>query len=237
MRAPDLEDRVKALGDPMRAKSLKRFFKTAEGEYGYGDVFAGLRVPEIRKLANEYRALPLPEATTLLRSPIHEARLLALFILVGAYAQGDVSLRERIYRLYLGNTRFINNWDLVDASAEHIAGAHLRECSRAPLCDLAASSLLWDRRISIMATFHYIKRGEFDETLRIAELLLDDTQDLIHKAAGWMLREIGKRDLDAEEAFLKAHYRTMPRTMLRYAIERFPERRRQQYLQGEVQGG
>ena len=234
LRASDICTRLQMLGDKEQARVLQRFFKTGLGEYGQGDVFVGLRVPEIRKLAREYRALPLPEITRLLQSPLHEARMLALFILVRAYAQGDVSVQERIFDLYLRSTRFINNWDLVDASAEHIVGAHLRYRSRSPLYNLAVSNLLWERRISIMATFLYIKRGEVAETLRIAELLLRDPADLIHKAVGWMLREIGKRDRPAEEDFLKKNYKIMPRTMLRYAIERFPETLRKQYLRGEL---
>jgi 3-methyladenine DNA glycosylase AlkD len=225
---------LQALGSRERAQVAQRFFKTAPGEYGAGDLFAGLSVPQVRKLAREYEAISLPETIELLRSPIHEARLLALLILVRAYATGDASLREQIYHLYLSNTRFINNWDLVDTSAEHIAGAHLSNLSRSPLHSLAVSGLIWDRRISIMATFHYIKRGEFTETLNIAKLLLRDREELIRKAVGWMLREIGKRDRFTEELYLKAHYREMPRTMLRYAIERFPERLRQQYLRGEI---
>ena len=213
---------------------MQRFFKTAPGEYGEGDVFVGLRVPEIRKLAKEYQTLPFSEMIQLLQSSIHEARLLALLILVRVYKQGDAALQEQIYNLYLQNTRFINNWDLVDASAEHIVGSHLRYRSKSPLHALAQSKLLWDRRISIMATFHYIKRGEFSETLHIAKRLLRDPEDLIHKAVGWMLREIGKRDHLAEEEFLETHYKAMPRTMLRYAIEKFPEKLRQQYLRGEV---
>ena len=222
------------LGDGERAWVLQRFFKTGQGEYGEGDTFVGLRVPEIRKLAKEYQALPFSEIIKLLRSSLHEARLLALLILVRAYTRGDAFLQERIFKLYLQNTRFINNWDLVDGSAEYIVGSHLRYRSRSPLHALAISKLLWDRRISIMATFHYIKRGEFAETLRIAELLLRDPEDLIHKAVGWMLREIGKRDRLIEEELLKVHYKTMPRTMLRYAIEKFPEKLRQRYLRGEM---
>jgi 3-methyladenine DNA glycosylase AlkD len=213
---------------------VQRFFKTAPGQYGEGDVFVGLRVPEIRKLAKEYRTLPLSEILKLLQSPIHEARLLALLILVSAYGQGDAFLQERIYDLYLGNTHYINNWDLVDASAEHIVGAHLRYRDKSPLRILAESSLLWDRRIAVMATFHYIKHCEFAETLNIAKLLLCDREDLIHKAVGWMLREIGNRDLLIEEGFLKIHYKAMPRTMLRYSIEKFPEALRLQYLRGEI---
>jgi 3-methyladenine DNA glycosylase AlkD len=234
LRASDICSRLQALGDNERAKALQRFFKTAKGEYGEGDIFVGLRVPDIRKLAKEYQSLPFAEIRRLLRSSIHEARLLALLILVRAYAQGDASLQKQIFHLYLQNTRFINSWDLVDASAEYIAGSHLRYRSRAPLHVLAVSDLLWDRRISIMATFHYIKCGEFAETLRIGELLLRDPEDLIHKAVGWMLREIGKRDRFIEEEFLKVHYKIMPRTMLRYAIEKFPEKLRQQYLRGEI---
>ena len=234
MTASDIVDRLKTMGDPERARVSQRFFKTAPGEYGAGDVFVGLTVPELRKLAKEFQALPLSEVTRLLHSPLHEARLLALFILVRAYARGDEVRRERMYTLYLQNTRFINNWDLVDASAEHIAGAYLKDRDRAALRSLAVSGLLWERRISVMATFHFIKRGEFAETLRIAEQLLRDPEDLIHKAVGWMLREVGKRDLATEEAFLKRHYRCMPRTMLRYAIEKFPEAVRQGYLRGTV---
>ncbi|MGV8078897.1 MAG: DNA alkylation repair protein [Syntrophales bacterium] len=236
MKAADIQRRLQALGNPERVRILQRFFKTAPGEYGEGDVFIGLYVPEIRKLAREYGDLPLPEAVDLLHSSIHEARLLALLILVDAYARGDAATRERIYRLYLEHSRFINNWDLVDASAGQIVGRHLLERSRAPLYTLAASGLLWDRRIAVLATFHFIKQGEFAETLRIAERLLRDREDLIHKAVGWMLREIGKRDRAAEEAFLKLHCRIMPRTMLRYAVEKFPEELRQRYLSGEPPG-
>ncbi|MEI7671385.1 MAG: DNA alkylation repair protein [Deltaproteobacteria bacterium] len=233
-KSSDICIRLQALGDRERATTLQKYFKTARGEYGEGDVFVGLRVPEIRKLAKEYQALPFAEIIQLLHNPIHEARLLALIVLVRAYAHGNTALQEKIYNLYLQNTQFINNWDLVDASAAYIVGPHLRDRSRSPLHTLAASSQLWDRRISIMATFHYIKFGEFIEPLHIAERLLRDPEDLIHKAVGWMLREIGKRNLSTEEAFLKVHYKFMPRTMLRYAIEKFPEKLRRQYLRGEI---
>jgi 3-methyladenine DNA glycosylase AlkD len=234
VKASEICSKLQLLGDSQRALALQRFFKTAPGEYGEGDVFVGLTVPEIRKLSKEYHALPLSELIQLLQSSLHEARLLALLIMVRVYIKGDASLQEKIYHLYMKNTRFINNWDLVDASAEHIAGAYLRDRSRSPLHNLAESSLLWDRRISIMATFHYIKREEFTETLHIAKLLLRDREDLIHKAVGWMLREIGKRNQLSEEKYLAAHYKTMPRTMLRYAIEKFPKKLRQQYLRGEI---
>jgi 3-methyladenine DNA glycosylase AlkD len=234
LKASDICNKLRELGDSQRALIAQRFFKTAPGQYGEGDVFVGLTVPEIRKLAKEYQALPLSETRKLLQSSLHEARLLALLILIRAYTQGDDSQQEQIYQLYLKNTRSINNWDLVDASAEHIVGAHLRYRSKAPLYALAGSKLLWDRRISIIATFHYIKRGEFAETLHIAELLLRDREDLIQKAVGWMLRETGKRDQVIAKNFLQAHYRTMPRTMLRYVIEKFPEKLRRQYLRGEI---
>jgi 3-methyladenine DNA glycosylase AlkD len=234
LKARDILDRLEVLGDPEKARVAQRFFKTGPGEYGEGDVFVGLRAPEVRRLAREYGSISIHEAAGLLQSPIHEARLLALFILIRLYSRGDEELRARIFDLYLDNTRFINNWDLVDASAEHIVGAHLRHRSRSRIHALAVSVLLWERRIAIMATFHYIKHGEFEETIRVAEQLLHDREDLIHKAVGWMLREIGKRDMPTEETFLGAHYRTMPRTMLRYAIERFPEKLRQRYLLGEI---
>jgi 3-methyladenine DNA glycosylase AlkD len=188
----------------------------------------------LRKLAREYGSLPLPETVSLLRSEIHEARLLALLMLVSAYGRANAAEQEEIFRLYLENTRFINNWDLVDSSAPYIVGPHLSGRSREALRALAESSLLWERRIAVLATFCYIKEGDFSESLHIAGALLRDPEDLIHKAIGWMLREIGRKDQAAEEGFLKKHYRDMPRTMLRYAIERFPEDLRRQYLKGEV---
>jgi len=231
-KAQEIHVRLERLGDQERAQVHRRFFKTGPGEYGEGDVFLGIRVPETRKLAREFESLPLPETIKLLQSSHHEARLLALFILIRTYGRGDVALQEQIYHLYLQNTRFINSWDLVDASAVHIVGPWLQHRSKTPLHTLAASELVWERRIAIMSTFHYIKKGEFDSTIQIAELLLADEHDLIHKATGWMLREIGKRNLVVEESFLKAHYRRMPRTMLRYAVEKFQEDLRQQYLRG-----
>ena len=230
--ALEIVERLQTMGDPERARVSRSFFKTGPGQYGEGDVFAGLTVPQVRALAKEVHPLPHSEVIRLLHSPLHEARLLALFLLIKAYDTGDETARERIFTQYLENTRYINNWDLVDCSAEHIVGAHLRSRDRSLLDTLAVSDLLWERRISILATFHFIKRGEFSETLRIAERLLGDREDLMHKAVGWMLREVGKRDLAAEEAFLKKHCRLMPRTMLRYAIERFPEELRQRYLRG-----
>jgi 3-methyladenine DNA glycosylase AlkD len=234
MVSNELQKRLKALGDPRVAEASRRFFKTGPGEYGEGDRFRGIRVPVLRSLAKEFQAVTVPDAGRLLGSAFHEDRLLALLILVRLYTRGDETLREEIYRLYLKNARCINNWDLVDSSAEHIVGAFLWDRSRAPLGRLARSSDLWERRIAVMATFHFIKRGEFGETLAVAQVLLSDREDLIHKAVGWMLREVGKRDPEAEEEFLKEHHKRMPRVMLRYAIERFPEEKRRRYLKGEV---
>lgn len=220
------------LADAAIAAHSARFFKTGPGEYGEGDRFRGIRVPALRVLARNFRTLPLGEVLELLRSPWHEDRLLALLILVERYRSGGEDEREAIYAAYLDSTAHINNWDLVDCSAEHIVGAHLKRRGRTPLDRLSGSTSLWERRIAIMATFHFIKAGEFAPTLALAERLLADREDLIHKAVGWMLREIGKRDAAALDAFLVARQRTMPRTMLRYAIERLPEARRRQFLTG-----
>jgi len=216
------------------AMVLRRFFKTGPEEYGEGDRFIGVRVPATRRIAQKYRNLPLADTLALLRSSVHEERLLALIILKRKYQEGGQDERAEIYGIYLDHTRYINNWDLVDASAEHIVGAYLKNRSREPLHALAHSESIWERRIAIMSTFHFIKNNEFDETISIVEILVYDSEDLIHKAVGWMLREVGKRDRDKEEFFLKKHYRSMPRTMLRYAIEKFPENLRQQYLKGDI---
>lgn len=225
---------LRACGSVKRAEASAWFFKTEPGEYGEGDRFLGVCAPDLRRTAKEFQDLPLVETSKLLGSPWHEARALALLVWVKIYERGDEATRRAIYEGYLANTRCINGWDLVDCSAEHVVGAHLESRSRAPLRKLARSKSLWERRIAILSTFRYIKHGEFDETLRIAKLLLHDREDLIHKAVGWMLREVGKRGgLAEEEAFLKKHCRTMPRTMLRYAIERFPEALRRAYMKGE----
>lgn len=232
-----IEKELHRLGDPEIAQFLTRFFKTGPGEYGEGDRFLGIRVPILRKLAKRHASLELPGCRALLISPYHEARLLALLLLVQAYARGSEEQRNAIYRLYLDHTTCVNNWDLVDSSAEHIVGRHLEKREKTVLYDLARSPSVWERRIAIMATFRYVKAGSFDETLRIADMLLLDAHDLIHKAAGWMLREIGKRDQPVAEAFLRPRYRRMPRTMLRYAIERYPDALRRRYLRGEVEPG
>jgi 3-methyladenine DNA glycosylase AlkD len=228
-----IQKELAKLADPQTALFSQRYFKTGPGEYAAGDLFRGIRVPVLRRLSKEYQSITLPEAEQLLMSSFHEDRLLALLLLVRLYYKGNEVTRSKIYDIYLKNTRFINNWDLVDLSAEHIVGAFLWDKGRKPLYRLARSRSLWERRIAVMATFHLVKRGEFRETLKVAQVLLSDSEDLIHKAVGWMLREVGKRDLKAEEDFLKVHYKRMPRVMLRYAIERFPEEKRLQYLKGE----
>ncbi len=225
---------LEALSNPGAALFAQRFFKTGPGEYGEGDLFRGIRVPVLRKLSRTFDDTPLPEVLLLLASSFHDDRLLALLMLVRRFGQGDEAMRGHIYTHYLANTRFINNWDLVDVSAEHIVGSFLLHRPRKPLCLLAGSEVLWERRIAITATFHFIRRGEFHDTLALAEKLLQDSEELIHKAVGWMLREVGKRNQALLEGFLLQHYRRMPRVMLRYAIERFAEERRQQYLKGHL---
>jgi 3-methyladenine DNA glycosylase AlkD len=220
-----------ALIDPEKAVILPRFFKTGPGQYGEGDKFHGVVVPKIRKVAMTHSSASTEDILTLLHSEYHEERLTALIILIEQYKQGDDSRKEDIFRLYLAQTNRINNWDLVDLSAPHIVGAHLFGKRYSILTKLAESPDLWERRISILATHYFIRRGESRETLRIAKKLLNDHHDLIHKAVGWMLREVGKHcSPEAEQAFLDAHAAVMPRTMLRYAIERFPENLRAYYL-------
>lgn len=229
-----LRAEIKELGDPARAVHSLRFFKTGPGQYGEGDKFLGLTVPVMRGLVRKYRGLDDAVALELLESPWHEERLVALLLLVDGYERGDEARRKRIHRVYLANTGRINNWDLVDCSAEYVVGAHLEASDIALLDRLARSKAMWERRIAIVSTFHFIKRDEFGPTLRIAKLLLRDSHDLIHKAVGWMLREVGKRDRKTLDGFLAKHYAQMPRTMLRYAIERHPERVRKQYLAGTI---
>ncbi len=230
MTADEVQTRLRSLGNAEDAAIVARFFKTGPGEYGEGDVFLGVRVPVIRKVAKEFRALPLPQVESLLHSHLHEERLAALVILDLQAAKADAKTRKRIYELYLASTEFINNWDLVDLSAPRLVGGYLEGRSRRPLYRLAKSKTLWQRRISILATLHFIRQDDFADTLEIAEILLADKEDLIHKAVGWMLREVGKRDLEALKQFLDRHRQVMPRTMLRYAIEKFPQRQRQRYL-------
>ncbi len=228
--ATKITNQLKALGNKPAAEHAQGFFKTGPGQYGEGDIFLGIKVPVLRTVAKEHCDIALDDAVELLQSPLHEVRLLALFIMVLQYERGGNE--TVIYRAYLTNTHRINNWDLVDGSAADIVGAHLFERDRKPLYRLAISKSLWERRIAIIATLYFIRRNQFDDTLAIADILLNDQEDLMHKAVGWMLRETGKRDLKAEEKFLLPRYQKMPRTMLRYAIERFPEPKRLTYLKG-----
>ena len=221
---------LRAEADPSRVAVLQRFFRTQPGEYAEGDRFIGVTVPSIRRLARRFREAPLDEVDALLHSPVHEARLLALLLMVQSFRAGDQRRRREIYTLYLSRTHFINNWDLVDSSAPQIVGAWLADRSPAPLRRLARSQSLWERRIAIVATHHFIRQGDLETTFAVADILLEDTHDLIHKAVGWMLREAGKRDALAERCFLASRHMRMPRTMLRYAIEKFPERERRSYL-------
>ena len=230
----NLKKEIKSKANSKKAKILQRFFKTGPGEYGEGDIFLGITVPEERKIAKKYNLLALKDVEELLRSKIHEERLIALFILIKHFQNGNEETQKKIFNLYLRNTKNINNWDLVDLSADKIVGAYLFNKSKAIIYKLAVSKNLWERRIAIIATFYFIKNNQYEETLKISEILLRDEHDLIHKAVGWMLREVGKRSFETEEKLLRKHYKKMPRTMLRYAIEKFPEKRRKEYLQGRV---
>lgn len=222
------------VAEPERRDHLQRYFKTSKGEYGEGDRFRGVRVPMVRKVAKQFRDIDLMIVVKLLRSPYHEDRLTSLLIMIDKFDRGDAKLQNQIFQLYLDNTTHINNWDLVDTSAPQVVGAYLQEKDREILINLAKSGVIWERRIAMLSTYHFIKQDEFKDALRIADLLLTDKEDLIHKAVGWMLREIGNRDRQTEEEFLKPRYNQMPRTMLRYAIEKFPPQMRKAYLNGEI---
>lgn len=226
----DIEKDLLRLKKPNKAKILGRFFKTGKGEYGEGDVFLGLSVPQQRQVAKKYSDLTFKELQELLSSKIHEHRLTALFILMMKYKKSTDGEKKDIFDFYLGNTKNINNWDLIDLSAPSIVGDYLLENDRSVLYKLAMSKNLWEKRIAMLSTYAFIRRGQFTDTLKISEILLNDTHDLIHKAVGWMLREVGKKDQKTEEKFLQKHYRQMPRTMLRYAIEKLPEEKRKYYL-------
>lgn len=222
---------ISKLKNPAKAKVLAGFFKTGKGQYAEGDKFLGIMVPQIRVLVKKYADLEISKISEFLHSEFHEEKLFALLILVLQFQKGDTKKQKEIYDLYLKNTKYINNWDLVDLTADKIVGAWLENKSHAILFKLAQSKSLWERRIAILATFHFIKNGKSELTLQIAEKLLGDQHDLIHKAVGWMLREVGKRcSQKEEEKFLQKHAAKMPRTMLRYAIERFDEDKRKYYL-------
>jgi len=222
----NIKKEILSKSDSEKAKVYQRFFKTGIGEYGEGDVFVGLTVPKSREIAKKFFNLELKEVKELLNSKIHEERLIGLLILVYNYPKN----KKKIFDFYLENINRINNWDLVDLTADKIVGNYLIDKDKKLLYKLAKSGNLWERRISIVSTFHFIKNNKFEDSLKLSEILLKDNHDLIHKAAGWMLREIGKRDQEVLERFLLKHYTEMPRTMLRYAIERFDGDKRRFYL-------
>lgn len=235
MMIVDLRKDLNKLANPKKAKLLAGFFKTGTGEYGEGDIFLGVMVPQSRSIAKKYQDLPEDEIKQLLQSKIHEERLIALFILINNFQKGEQKKQKEIYELYLKSTKYINNWDLIDLSTPRIVGMYLLNKEKDILIKLAKSKSLWEKRIAIMSTMTFIKfKKEYDLTFKIAEILLQDSHDLIHKAVGWMLREVGKNiSQEIEESFLRKYYKTMPRTMLRYAIEKFPENLRKKYLKGD----
>ena len=229
--SPSIQDEMRALSNPKRAQILSRFFKTGPGEYAEGDQFLGLTVPQTRSMVKKYSPMPISEVKKVLHSPIHEERLAALLILVAQFRKGDGPSQKKIYEMYLRETRYINNWDLVDVTCEHIVGAFLSNRSREVLDCLTRSKNVWERRISIVSTFHFIKSGYYEDTLRISSLLLQDRHDLIQKAVGWMLREVGKRCSEKIlKDFLEKYGAVMPRTMLRYSVERLKPRDRQHFM-------
>ncbi len=228
-------EEIRELADEEIAKHSLRFFKTDKGEYGYGDIFLGVRAPEIRLIAKKHIDISIADMKNLIKSKYHEERFLGLIILVNKYSKTkDNETRNKLYNTYISSFKYINNWDLVDVTCSHVIGKHLRDKDRSILYTWAKSEDLWTKRIAIVSTHYFIRKNELQDTFKIAEILLNDEHDLIHKAVGWMLRESGKRDLEKEEIFLKKHYNTMPRTMLRYAIEKFPEPKRQKYLRGTI---
>ena len=229
-----IQSRLRELADDEVAASSAWFFKTGPGQYGEGDQFLGIRVPKLRAEAKRYRHEELATMEKLLKSKWHEERLLSLLMLVHRFQSSDVEGRKEVYDLYVRMMAYVNNWDLVDTSAHPIVGGYLESRSRRPLYRWAKSKVLWERRVAIISTYHFIKRDDFDDTLKLAEILLEDEHDLIQKAVGWMLREVGNRDRAREEDFLRERYSSMPRTMLRYAIEKLPEKRRKAYLKGTV---
>ncbi len=229
----ELELRLKQESNTQKAKLLQKFFKTGKGEYGEGDIFLGIIVPVQRRIANEFKELDIGLIHKLLNSRVHEKRLIALLILIKQFEKADKTLKKYIFDFYLKNTKNTNNWDLVDLSAPNIIGNYLMDKDRKILYELANSSYLWEKRIAIISTFAFIRKNDFDDAIKISEILLYDKHDLIHKAVGWMLRELGKRNKKILEDFLKKHYKKMPRTMLRYSIEKFDENERKMWLNGE----
>jgi 3-methyladenine DNA glycosylase AlkD len=236
MTANDFRQELKNLSNPQNAFILQRFFKTGPGEYGEGDIFWGIKVPCIRELVKKYKKMPLSEIKPLLSDPIHEVRMSGGFLLVEYYKQSDENGKKACYNFYISHTSYFNNWDLVDLTCHHIVGDFLWDKDRAPLYRLANSNNLWEQRIAIISTFNFIRRNDFNDTLGLAKILLNNKQDLIQKAVGWMLRETGKRNSLVETEFLleMGRYMQMPRTMLRYAIEKYPEEQRQAFLKGKM---
>ncbi len=234
MTYQEITKHLQNLANPEIAKHSQRFFKTAEGEYGFGDRFLGIRAPIIRQTVKKHKKAPLSVAEKLLKSEYHEIRLFSLLLLIFRFSKPGAEEKEEIYQIYLRNIKYVNNWDLVDISAHHIIGAYLENRDKSILYDFVKSQSLWERRIAIMSTFYFIKGNNFVDTLSISEQLLRDREDLIHKAVGWMLREVGKRSINVELTFLKSHYQEMPRIMLRYAIEKFSKEERRRFLSSKV---
>lgn len=225
-----LENDIKKHSDPKKALLLQRYFKTGPGQFGDGDVFLGLTVPQSRTLAGKYNDISLPQAKKLLYSKFHEKRLIALLILIEKFNKGNEKTKKDIFEFYLKNSKQVNNWDLVDSSAHVVVGEYLLDKSRKILYKLARSKNLWQKRISVISTMTFIAHSDFSDALKISEILLIDPHDLIHKAVGWVLREVGKKSLKHELTFLNKYAATMPRTSLRYSIERFPEKLKIKYM-------
>ena len=230
------EDSLRALAHAGKARTAAKYFKTGPGEYGEGDQFYGIRVPQVREVARQFNTLSLERCVALLQSPYNEARLMALAILVRRFEKGDAATQEAVYTTFMSQRHRVNNWNLVDSSAPFISGPYLLNRNRAVLRKLAVSPVMWDRRIAVLSTFAFIRAKDLTETLSLCEMLLVDEQDLMHKACGWMLRELGKRDEAALLGFIQTHYNAMPRTMLRYAIEKFEEPTRKALLVGDFSG-
>jgi 3-methyladenine DNA glycosylase AlkD len=231
--AEEAENALRALAHPGKARTAAKYFKTGPGEYGEGDQFYGIRVPQVREVARQFNTLSMDACVALLQSPYNEARLMALAILVRRFEKGDAATQKAVYTSFMAQRHRVNNWNLVDSSAPFISGPYLLERDRATLRKLVVSPVMWDRRIAVLSTFAFIRAKDLAETLSLCEVLLNDEQDLMHKACGWMLRELGKRDQAALLGFIQTHYSAMPRTMLRYAIEKFEQPTQKRLLQGD----
>jgi 3-methyladenine DNA glycosylase AlkD len=234
IRIKEVKAEIHSLENPSKAKFLQRFFKTGKGEYAEGDIFLGITVPVSRSLAKKFSGLSIDDSFTLLKSKFHEERLIALFIITHHFEKSPIEKKKEIVDKYLAHTKYINNWDLVDSSAYKILGKYLLDKPTEILFKLAKSTMLWERRIAMVSTYAFIKQKESTLTFQLALLLMKDKEDLMHKAVGWMLREAGKHDPIGLEIFLTENYKKMPRTMLRYAIEKFPEKKRKAFLTGNI---